>query len=57
MTVIKRDTIMGQVDVDVGSRDIMSTVIARDALDELQLRIGNTVIALVKATEVMIVKS
>lgn len=48
---------MGQVDVDVGSRDIMSTVIARDALDELQLRIGNTVIALVKATEVMIVKS
>ncbi|MGQ0557542.1 MAG: TOBE domain-containing protein [Nitrospiraceae bacterium] len=55
VTAIKRDAIMAQIDVDIGSHKI-TAVITRDALDELGLRIGDTAIALVKATEVMIVK-
>ncbi|MBS0156090.1 MAG: TOBE domain-containing protein [Nitrospira sp.] len=55
VTAIKRDAIMAQVDIDIGSHKI-TAVITRDALDELGLRIGDTAIALVKATEVMIVK-
>ena len=55
VTAIKRDAIMAQVDVDIGAHKI-TAVITRDALDELGLRIGDTAIALVKATEVMIVK-
>lgn len=55
VTAIKRDAIMAQIDVDIGSHKI-TAVITRDALDELRLRIGDTAIALVKATEVMIVK-
>lgn len=52
---IKGDAIMAQVDVDIGSYRI-TAVITRDALDELGLRIGDAAMALVKATEVMIVK-
>lgn len=55
VTAIKRDAIMAQIDVDIGSHKI-TAVITRDALDELGLRIGDTAIALIKATEVMIVK-
>ncbi|BCA57097.1 MerR family transcriptional regulator [Nitrospira sp. KM1] len=55
ITGIKRDTIMAQVDLDIGSHKI-TAVITRDALDELGLGIGDTAMALVKATEVMVVK-
>ena len=55
VTAIKRDAILAQIDVDIGSHKI-TAVITRDALDELDLRIGDTAIALIKATEVMIVK-
>jgi len=46
---------MAQVDIDIGSHKI-TAVITRDALDELGLGVGDTAMALVKATEVMVVK-
>lgn len=55
VTALKRDAIMAQVDIDIGSHKI-TAVITRDALDELGLGVGDTAIALVKATEVMVVK-
>lgn len=55
VTAIKRDAIMAQVDIDIGSHKI-TAVITRDALDELGLRIGDAAMALVKATEVMVIK-
>ncbi|HJT20116.1 MAG TPA: TOBE domain-containing protein [Nitrospira sp.] len=55
VAAIKRDVILAQVNVDVGDNKI-TAVITRDALDELGLRVGDTAIALIKATEVMIIK-
>lgn len=55
VTAIKRDAIMAQVDINIGSHRI-TAVITRDALEDLGLRVGDTAIALVKATEVMVVK-
>ncbi|MBX3235187.1 MAG: TOBE domain-containing protein [Nitrospiraceae bacterium] len=55
VTAIKRDAIMAQVDIDIGAHKI-TAVITRDALDELGIGIGSSVVALVKATEVMVVK-
>ena len=46
---------MAQVDIDIGPH-IITAVITRDALEELGLRIGDSAVALVKATEVMVVK-
>ncbi len=55
VTAIKRDTIMAQINIDIGSHTI-TAVITRDALDELGLKIGDMAVALVKATEVMVAK-
>lgn len=55
VVAIKRDAIMAQVDINIGSYKI-TAVITRDALDEIGLRVGDTAIALVKATEVMVMK-
>jgi len=56
VSTIKRDVIMAQVNLDVGDNKI-TAVITRDALDELGLRVGDTAVALIKATEVMVIKS
>ncbi|HYM87651.1 MAG TPA: TOBE domain-containing protein [Nitrospiraceae bacterium] len=55
VSAIKRDRIMAQVNLDVGENKI-TAVITRDALDELGLKVGNRAVALIKATEVMVIK-
>ena len=52
---IHRDAILAHVVVRVGDQQIES-VITRRSADELQLKEGDTVTAVVKATEVMIAK-
>lgn len=55
VSLIKRDAILAQVNLDVGEFK-MTAIITRDALEALGLKVGDTAIALVKATEVMIIK-
>lgn len=55
VTAIKKDQIMAQVDLDIGSHRI-TAIITRDALDDLGLRVGDAAVAVVKATEVMVMK-
>lgn len=52
---VKKDTIVAQVNLEVGAFR-MTAIITRDALDELGLKVGDTATALIKATEVMIIK-
>src|SRR5262249_15807694 len=58
VTAIKQDSdsIMAQVDIDIGSQKI-NDVSTRDGLDELGVRVGDTAMALVKATEIMVIKT
>jgi len=44
-----------EVNLEVGEHKI-TAVITRDALDDLGLKVGDTAVALMKATEVMIIK-
>lgn len=53
---IKRDAILAQVNLDAGEFKI-TAIITRDALEALGLKVGDTAAALVKATEVMIIKA
>jgi len=46
---------MAQVNLDVGENKI-TAVITRDALDGLGLKVGDRAVALIKATEVMVIK-
>jgi molybdopterin-binding protein len=55
VSAIKRDLIMAQVNLDVGENKI-TAVITRDALDGLGLQVGDRAVALIKATEVMVIK-
>ncbi len=54
-SAIKRDAILAQGNLDVGEHKI-TAVITRDALEALGLKVGDTAVALMKATEVMIIK-
>ena len=56
VSAIKRDRILAQINLDVGEYKITS-VITRDALDALGLKVGDRAIALMKATEVMIIRA
>ena len=55
VSAIKRDLIMAQVNRDVGENKI-TAIITRDALEELGLKVGDRAVALMKATEVMVIK-
>jgi molybdopterin-binding protein len=46
---------MAQINLDVGEHKI-TAVITRDALDALGLKVGDKAVALIKATEVMVIK-
>jgi molybdopterin-binding protein len=50
---IKTSGLMAQVRISIGGQHITS-VITADAVREMQLKVGDTVAALIKATEVMI---
>jgi molybdopterin-binding protein len=55
VSAIKHDAILAQVNLDVGEYKI-TAIITRDALEELGLRVGDTAVALIKATEVMVIR-
>lgn len=56
VSAIKRDAILAQVNLDVGEYR-MTAVITRDALDALDLKVGDRAVALIKATEVMVIRA
>jgi molybdopterin-binding protein len=55
VTEIKIDGLIGQVRLSIGGQYITS-IITADAIQEMRLRVGDTAAALIKSTEVMIVK-
>ena len=55
ITALKLGGVMAQVDIRVGDNHIVS-VITREAAEDLDLKEGDHVIAIVKSTEVMVAK-
>lgn len=51
---IEVGAVMTIVKVDIGGGQTVTAAITRDGADELQLEVGHPVVALVKATEVML---
>jgi molybdopterin-binding protein len=52
---VRVDGIMGQVKLRIGDQSL-TAVITRDAIEELQLKRGDDVVAIVKSTDVMIAR-
>ena len=55
VTQIKTDGLMAQVALSIGGQTI-TAIITADAVDEMRLRVGDTAAALIKSTEVMILR-
>ncbi|MFY1636352.1 TOBE domain-containing protein [Solwaraspora sp. WMMB335] len=56
VTAVVRDTVMAQVDIQAGPFRIVS-LMSREAVDELELRVGATVTAVIKSTNVVVERS
>jgi molybdopterin-binding protein len=56
VTEIKIDGLMAQIRLSIGGQHITS-IITADAVREMRLKVGDTAAALIKSTEIMIIKS
>jgi molybdopterin-binding protein len=54
---IKKGTVMAQITVDIGGGNKVSSAIFVDSVDELALKVGDEVAAVIKSTDVMIARS
>lgn len=55
VTAITTGAVMAEVHVQVGQQELVS-VITRGAVDSLGIRVGDDIVAIIKATEVMLGK-
>ena len=53
VTAVTRDTVMAQVDIQAGPFRIVS-LMSREAVDELDLRVGSVAVAVIKSTTVVV---
>nr|WP_245598656.1 TOBE domain-containing protein [Glycomyces arizonensis] len=53
VTAVVKDTVMAQVDIQVGPFRVVS-LMSREAVDELDLQVGSVAVAVVKSTNVVV---
>jgi molybdopterin-binding protein len=56
ITKIKKDTIVGLVEIEIVVPVTVTSVITADSIEEMNLKVGDQVNAVIKSTEVMISK-
>ncbi len=56
VTAVVKDTVMAQVDIQAGPFRIVS-LMSREAVDELDLRVGSVAVAVIKSTNVVVERS
>jgi len=56
VTRVKLGNVMAQIDIRAGDNHLVS-VITREAAEELDLKEGDEVVAIIKSTEIMVGKS
>lgn len=56
VTKVKKGPIIGQVEVELVLPGKITSVITSDSIDEMNLKVGDAVRAVIKSTEVMISK-
>lgn len=53
---IKSGVVTAKLTIDIGGGNLLSSVITMDSIDDLNLKVGDEVYAIIKSTEVMIGK-
>ena len=54
VTAIKKGAVMAQITVDIGDGNHIVSAIFVDSFDDLKLKVGDAVLAVIKSTDVMI---
>ena len=53
---MKEDALMARVKIDIGSGNFITAVITAEAVRDLEVKVGENICALIKATSVMLAK-
>jgi molybdopterin-binding protein len=53
---VEEGLITAKVKLDLGNGNIVTSIISREAVDDLQLKVNDTAYAVIKSTEIMIGK-
>ncbi|MGC4808806.1 TOBE domain-containing protein [Micromonospora sp. DT233] len=53
VTAVRKDTVMAQVDIQAGPFRVVS-LMSREAVDDLDLRVGSVAVAVIKSTTVVV---
>ena len=56
ITAIELGAVMADVSVDIGNGQTLTSVITRKSVERLRLKVGESVVVIIKATEVMLGK-
>ena len=56
VTEIKKDDVMGQVNIDIPTASKMSSVMTIDSMNEIGLKVGDRIKVVIKAISVLVVK-
>ncbi|HEY2891441.1 MAG TPA: TOBE domain-containing protein [Dongiaceae bacterium] len=54
ITTIKKGAVMAQITVDIGNGNQIVSAIFVDSVEDLKLKVGDSVFAVIKSTDVMI---
>jgi len=54
VTAIKKGAVIAQITVDIGDGNHIVSAIFVDSVDDLKLKVGDAVLAVIKSTDVMI---
>ena len=56
VAAVDKGAVMAKVKIDIGGGNIITSLISKDSVDDLELKAGDDVTAIIKSTEVMIGK-
>jgi molybdopterin-binding protein len=56
ISAVESGAVMSKVKIDVGGGNMLTSIISRESLEELELKTGDSVTAIIKSTEVIIGK-
>lgn len=56
VTGVKSGMLIGEVELDLGNGQVISGIITKHSLDEMNIKEGDSLTALIKATSVMFIK-
>jgi molybdopterin-binding protein len=56
ITLVEEGLITAKVKIDLGNGNILTSIISKEAVEDLGLKIGDTAYAVIKSTEVIVGK-